>query len=232
MIRLNLQQKPDKAVTRNLFPPEDNYITRLFATNYREFLETNATTDEGMRNVARHYDVEKQSKSYLNSSRQDNRAKDYYKLLHIGKTLSNCDLVWISFVEGLHQHAAIIMCLTCSKFDLEDNNINHNLLKKKDFNLAGVPHYKTPQMSPIKVLNEILNGSVDAPMLLNPFSVQLLLPAHKKIQIDALMNTLKESSMCISTNKKLSAEKPISKQLVDELKMIMESSTPVQRNKY
>jgi hypothetical protein len=174
-------------------------------------LETNATTDEGMRNVARHYDVEKQWKSYLNSSREDNRAKDYYKLLYIIKTLSNCDLVWISFVEGLHRHAEIIMCLTCSRFDLEDNNIDHNLLKKKDFELAGVPHYKTPQMSPIEVFNEILNGSFDAPMWMNLFSVQLLLPAHKKLQIDALMNTLKESSMWISTNEKLSAEKPILK---------------------
>ncbi len=195
-------------------------------------METNATTDEGMWNVARHYDVEKQWKSYLNSSREDNRAKDYYKLLHIVKTLSNHDLVWISFVEGLHRHAVIIMCLICSRFDLEDKNINHNLLKKKDFKLAGVPHYKTPQMSPIEVLNEILDGSFDAPMLMNPFSVQLLLPAHMKLQIDTLMNTLKESSMWISTNKKLSAEKPISKRLADELKMIMEFSTPVQRNKY
>jgi hypothetical protein len=54
MIRLNPQQKPDKAVTRNLFPPEDNYFTHFFATNYREFLETNATTDEGMQNNTRH----------------------------------------------------------------------------------------------------------------------------------------------------------------------------------
>jgi hypothetical protein len=60
MIRLNPQQKPDKAVTRNLFPPDDNYFTQLFATNYREFLETNATTDGEMRNNARHCDVEKQ----------------------------------------------------------------------------------------------------------------------------------------------------------------------------
>jgi hypothetical protein len=232
MIRLNPQQKPDKAVTRNLFPPEDNYFTQLFATNYREFLETNATTDEGMRYVARHYSVEKQWKSYLNSSSKDNRAKDYYKLLHILKTLSNRDLVWISFIEGLHRHAAIIMCLTCSRFDFEDNNINHNSLKKKDFKLTGVPHYKTPQMSPIEVLNEILNGSFDAPMLMNPFLVQVLLPAHKKLQIAALMSTMKESSMWISTNKKLSAEKPISKRLADELTMIMDFSTPVQRNKY
>jgi hypothetical protein len=111
------------------------------------------------------------------------------------KTLSNRDLVWISFVEGLHRHAAIIMCLTYSRFDLEDNNIDHNSLKKKDFKLAGVPHYKPPQMSPIEVLNEILNGSFNAPMLMNPFYVQLQLPAHKKLQIDTLMNTLKQNGL-------------------------------------
>ncbi len=38
--------------------------------------------------------------------------------------------------------------------------------------------------------------------------------------------------MWISTNKKLSTEKPISKQLADELTTMMEFSTPVQRNKY
>jgi hypothetical protein len=43
------------------------------------------------------------------------------------------------------------------------------------------------------------------------------------------MNTLKESSMWISTNKKLSTEKPISKWLADELTTIMEFSTAVQK---
>jgi hypothetical protein len=38
--------------------------------------------------------------------------------------------------------------------------------------------------------------------------------------------------MWISTNKKLSTEKSISKRLVDELTTIMEFSTPLQRNKY
>jgi hypothetical protein len=38
--------------------------------------------------------------------------------------------------------------------------------------------------------------------------------------------------MWISTNEKLSAEKPISKQLADELATIMGFSTPHQRNKY
>jgi hypothetical protein len=93
------------------------------------------------------------------------------------------------------------MCLTCSKFDLEDNNIDHDSLKMKDFKLVGVPHYKNPQMSPIQVLNSILNDNFDAPMLMNPFLIQVLLPEHKKLQIDALMNRKKDSSMWISTNK-------------------------------
>jgi hypothetical protein len=38
--------------------------------------------------------------------------------------------------------------------------------------------------------------------------------------------------MWISTNKKLSPEKLISKRLADELTTIMEFSTPLQRNNY
>ncbi len=58
MIRLNPQQLPDKTVTWILFSPEDDYFTQLFGSNYRDFLETNATTDEGMQYVARHYGVD------------------------------------------------------------------------------------------------------------------------------------------------------------------------------
>jgi hypothetical protein len=58
--RLNPQQWPAKAVTRNLFPPEDDYFTQLIGSNSREFLETNATPDEGMQYVARDYGVKAQ----------------------------------------------------------------------------------------------------------------------------------------------------------------------------
>jgi hypothetical protein len=61
------------------------------------------------------------------------------------------------------------------------------------------------------VLNAILNNQFDAPMLMTAFLVQVLVPKHKNFQIDTLTTTLKQSSMWISTNKKLSAEKPISK---------------------
>ena len=93
--------------------------------------------------------------------------------------MSNKDYVWISFVEGLHQHAATVMCLACLVFDLEDKNIENGLLTRKDFKLAGVPHYKKPEMSPMDVLNAILNNQFDAPMLMTAFLVQVLVPKHK-----------------------------------------------------
>jgi hypothetical protein len=160
-----------------------------------------------MNTVAKHYGVEEDWNSYLNLSSRDNQAKDYYKLLYIVKTSSKNDNLWIRFVEGLHRHAAIVMCLTCSSFDLEDNNIVHESLKKKDFKVAEVPHYKKPQLSPIQILNSILKGDFEAPMLMNTFPIQVLFPKIQNINnIHALTTALKEMSMWISTNKKLSAD--------------------------
>ncbi len=99
MIRLNQHQLSDKAVKQDLFPPQDNYFIELFVKDYRTILETNATTDDEMQYVAKHYGVEAQWKSYLDGSRQNNRAKDYNRLLQIVKTLSNEDYVWISFIK-------------------------------------------------------------------------------------------------------------------------------------
>jgi hypothetical protein len=61
-----------------LFPPQDNYFTELFVKDYRTFLETIATIDDRVQYVAKHYGVEAQLKSYLDGSRQNNRAKDYH----------------------------------------------------------------------------------------------------------------------------------------------------------
>jgi hypothetical protein len=76
MLKLNPCQLSDKAVKQDLFPPLDNYFTELFAKDYRTFLKTNATTDDGMQYVAKHYGVEAQWKSYLDGSMQNNHAKD------------------------------------------------------------------------------------------------------------------------------------------------------------
>ncbi len=69
MIRQNPHQLSDKAVKQDLFTPQDNYFTELFAKDYRTFLETNTTTDDGMQYVAKHFGVEAQNKSYQDGSR-------------------------------------------------------------------------------------------------------------------------------------------------------------------
>ena len=65
------------------------------------------------------------------------------------------------------------MCLTCLAFDLEDNNIENGSLIRKDFKLAGVHHYKKPEMSPMDVLNAILTLQ-----LMTAFLVQVLVSEH------------------------------------------------------
>ncbi len=53
MIRMNPQQVHNKSVKRNLFPKQEEYFSNLFTEEgFRTFLETNATTHEGMLLVA------------------------------------------------------------------------------------------------------------------------------------------------------------------------------------
>jgi hypothetical protein len=57
---MNPQQVHNKSVKRNLFPKQEEYFSSLFTEEgFRMFLETNATTREGMLLVASHYGVEK-----------------------------------------------------------------------------------------------------------------------------------------------------------------------------
>ncbi len=140
--------------------------------------------------------------------------------------------MWISFVEGLHRHAAILLCLICSTFDLQDNKLVHNSLNKKEFRLARVPHYKETDMSPIQVLNSIIKADFDAPILTNHIQVQFLNPKNKKLEIDSSMTLLKQMSMWILTNKKLDAEPTNSKWLAEDLTEILSLSTPDQRRKF
>jgi hypothetical protein len=127
MIRLHPQQVQNKSVTRNLFPPTENYFSDLYTSNdFKTFLETNATTPNSMLYVANYYGVENKWNSYLGQQCFcGDSARDYFMLLKIVKIFSNNDNLWVSYVESLHQHAAILMCLTGSIFDLENNNLVH-----------------------------------------------------------------------------------------------------------
>jgi hypothetical protein len=135
-----------------------------------------------------------QTKSYLEENDDSDWAESYCKLLVLVKTMSKEDDVWISFVEGLNQHTVIVMFLMCSGFDLVCNYIEQGFLKKKDFKQAGVPHFKSPVVTLLEHLNEILEGRFEALMLTTPFLVQALFTKQNKSQIDKTMIALKEHS--------------------------------------
>ncbi len=103
MIRMNPQQVHNKSVKHNLFPKQEEYFSILFTEEgFRMFLETNATTNEGMLLVAARYGVEKVWEHWLSGTDRDDYARDYFILLKIVKIFSNNDNLWISVVEGLH----------------------------------------------------------------------------------------------------------------------------------
>ena len=110
----------------------------------KNVFETDASTDEGMKKVAKDYGVYKEWRDYLKESKEDDCATKYYKLLLLVKTMSQDDNVWISFIEGLHRHAAIVMCLTCSDFDLKDNYIDQGSLKNKAFKKCSCTSLQKP----------------------------------------------------------------------------------------
>ncbi len=126
MIGMNPQQVHNKSDKRNLFPKQEEYFSNLFIEeSFRTFLETNATTHEGMLLVATRYSVDKVREHWLSRTDRDDYARDYFMILKTVKIFSNNDNLLISFVEGLHRHAAFVMCLMCSIFDLEDNKLMH-----------------------------------------------------------------------------------------------------------
>ncbi len=107
-------------------------------------METDASTDEGMKKVAKDYGVYKEWRDYLKESKEDDCATKYYKLLFLVKTTSQDGNICISFIEGLHQHATIVMCLMCSDLDLQNKYIEQGSLKKRTVKLEECLTIKNP----------------------------------------------------------------------------------------
>jgi hypothetical protein len=83
-------------------------------------LSINGTTEDEQNTIYQHYDVLDEWKA---SKHEGDHVDTYYELLLLVKTKSKNDKVWISFIEGIHRHAAIITCLLCMKLDYFNNII-------------------------------------------------------------------------------------------------------------
>ena len=121
MHRLNPTHKVDDEVYMGFFPPIDDYYTDLLQDKrFEKFLMSDGTTKEGQDRIADFYQVailwEQMEKSECNYDQ-------YFQLLVLVNTYSIADYLWVSFVEGLHRHAATILALLC-------RNRNHDSCDK------------------------------------------------------------------------------------------------------
>ena len=106
-----------------------------------------------------------------------NMASTYFFLLKSVKYNSKKDNVWISFYEGLNQHAAIIiLSLLSDTFNTNMNVFHYNSLTTDYFKEQQLQHFLPDTKSPNKHLNNILEGISNAPMLTMLFNVRGIIP--------------------------------------------------------
>jgi hypothetical protein len=121
MIRLNPHNIEEK-IGISLFPPSNEFYDLIQKENFKQFLSINGITEDGQNAIAQHYRV---LDKWTATKHEGDHVDTYFKLLLLVKTKSKNDKVWISFIEGLHRHAAILASLLCMKFDYS-NNKNHS----------------------------------------------------------------------------------------------------------
>jgi len=190
------------------------------------------TTKEGRNNIAKYYDVLEEWKTLENKN--NDFLTEYYKLLFLVKKTSTNDTVWISFVEGLHRHAAIILTLLCSKFDYDNNTLLSKSLDITNFDTADIPNFKLPSnndthLTPEQLLNNINNDGGQLVMLQKLFHAKVYIINDTKCNINKLTEELKLRSAIISHSKLNSAQKTISVKLAIGLQEIMTNSSDIQR---
>jgi hypothetical protein len=198
----------------SLFPPSSKFYDLVQGEIFKQFLSINGTTEYRQHTISKHYGVLDKWKASKHEGDHDNT---YFKLLLLMKKKSKNDKVWISFIEGLHRHAAIFASLLCMKFDYFNNIIISGSLQFDDFEKAQIPHYKNPGITPRQQLALIVGNTFDVLMLKVSMLIQASIPNRVANQIGGtiqlVMKALKTQSEWISISKMISANKKISKLL-------------------
>ncbi len=153
----------------------------------------------------------------------------YFQLLVLVKTNSSINFLWISFIEGLHRHAAMILALLCTKF-VHNNKIQPGSLSIQDFKAAKIPHFNDPKISPDDQIKLIMNGKFKAMMFKNTFTVEVYIPKKVDENILELMDSMCKQSKWISECKKHAANKTILTVLLIWLEDTLLHSKPRKRN--
>jgi hypothetical protein len=120
MKNLHPEEDQEQNIKYSLFHKnKDAFLSELQSEPFKKILKIDATTTEGRNDIATYFEVEDE----WNELKEDNDSvQAYYELLQVVKTHSKKDNIYISFGEGLHRHAAIIMALLCSDITYESRN--------------------------------------------------------------------------------------------------------------
>jgi len=223
---------PDQVEMRNLHPEENNgkpikygflpnsmdtFLGELHSDFFKQILKTDATTIQGQDRIAAYFDVE----AFWNQIRDDNdRVQAYYGLLQIVKTHSNKDNIYISFWEGLHRHAALVMALLCSDITYETRHCYvPNTLTEDSFQ-QFIKRYRANNREPRDVLTGIFNGTNrSAKMLKTVMNVMAYIPTLQVTDIGKIMTATRTQSQILSENKLISATRTLPTLLSDSLKI-------------
>jgi hypothetical protein len=224
---MNPQQRSmtDDTITKNYFPSNSDKNKIYSSTKFKEFLTTNAMTEDGLIEIATFYDVKDQWSNA--TSRQSFTINHYYEHLLMVKQSSTKDNIWMSFYEGLHRHAALMMCLLCFKIDLVSNKVNHGSPAADYFKMKfTIKEFKEPDKSPFLQLQGIfIDKKIKAPMLTTLVKIKAFVPrlAVENIKygdLDLLLKASRTYSENISITKRTSADKSMTISLADILETI------------
>jgi hypothetical protein len=196
---------------------KDSFAGILQTEDFKQILKTDATTTEGQNRIAAYFDVV----DLWNEMKGDNDCvQDYYELLRQVKAHSSKDNIYISFWEGLHRHAAIIMALLCSDitYDTQQCYVS-NTLTKMSFR-EFIKGYQSKGKDPRDILTGIFDGTnKSAKMLKTVMNVMAYIPTGQITNINKIMSATRTQSLIVSENKLNSATRTLPTLLSDSLKI-------------
>jgi hypothetical protein len=192
-------------------------------------------TKKGLQAIATYYEV---TDEWCDATTgQTFNIKHYFDLLLLVKKQSKKDHVWISFYDGLHRHAALMMCLFCSKLNLMTNEVKYGSLSAeyitRKVSIKGIKQQtKTPLGQFIGIY---IDEDIKVPMLtmlvtLRAFVPKLQVTDLEHGDLDSLLKALWTYSENLSNTKRTSADKSMMISLAEILDTIGKMSKPQDRN--
>jgi hypothetical protein len=166
-----------------LVPTKQRILQPRPRRKFQAVLSIGETTEDGQNAIAQHYSV---LDDWTASNHEGDHVETYYELLLLVKTKTKNDNVWISFIEGLHKHAAILASLLCMKFNHSNNIIIPGPLQLDNFEKAQFQHYKNPGITSREQLGQIAGNHFEVLMLKYICSFKHIF--HIKLQIKKVVS--------------------------------------------